>query len=303
MEKIQNSISDVLIGKGFSEVLNNSLTKQSYDTLGDFDPSSTVPMLNPLSQDLAVMRKTLVFGILENIQHNQNRQQSNLRFFEFGTTYTKKDNLYSEQRHLTLAITGRKKVERWNSEKELVDYFALKGYVESIFNKLGLAKFTSYSVLNNPLFSNGQSVSVQGKIIAELGWISKKICKSFDLKQDVYFADFKWDTITEMLKLNSIRYQEIPKTFEVRRDFSLLINEGVTFQEIKQVAQKAEKKLLKTVELFDVYEGKNLEEGKKSYAVSFHFQDIENTLTDYQIDSMMEKIKSGLETDLKAQLR
>jgi phenylalanyl-tRNA synthetase beta chain len=303
MEKIQNSIADLLVSKGFFEVLNNSLTKQGYDSLGNSDSSTSVSMLNPLSQDLSIMRKTMIFGILENIQHNQNRQQGNLRLFEFGTTYAKEDTQYSEHRHLTLAITGKKKLERWNSDKELVDYYSMKGFVESIFNKLGLTKFVVFSDLTNAFYTSGQVISIQGTIVAEIGWISKKIIKSFDLRQDVYVSDLKWDKIIEFLKLNSIRYQEIPKTFEVRRDFSLLLNENVSFQEIKQVAQKAEKKLLKSVELFDVYEGKNLEEGKKSYAVSFHFQDNEKTLTDHQIDSMMEKIKSGLENELKAQLR
>jgi phenylalanyl-tRNA synthetase beta chain len=259
--------------------------------------------LNPLSQDLGVMRKTLIYGILENIQYNQNRQQSNLRFFEFGTTYSKSEIGYSEERHLTIAITGRKQIERWNSTKDPIDYFSLKGYVEAIFSKLGLTKFLIYSELNNSLLTDGQSITIQGKIVAELGWTNKQMNKSFDLKQYVYIADLKWNNIVELLKLNSIKYQEIPKTFEVRRDFSLLLNEGVSFNEIKHIAQKAEKKLLKSVELFDVYEGKNLEEGKKSYAVSFHFQDNENTLTDHQIDAMMDKIKVGLETELKAQLR
>jgi phenylalanyl-tRNA synthetase beta chain len=303
LEKIQNTIAELLVYKGFSEVLNNSITKQSYDLLSESNPKDSVSILNPLSQDLNVMRKSMIFGILENIQHNQNRQQSNLRLFEYGTTYSKTDTGFNEEKHLTLAITGKKEIERWNSDKELVDYFALKGYVEAIFSKLGLIKFLTYSELTNSTFSDGQSILIQGKIVAELGWTSKKINKSFDLKQAVYFADLKWNTIIELFKLNSIRYQEIPKTFEVRRDFSLLLNESVSFHEIKQVAQKAEKKLLKAVELFDVYEGKNLEEGKKSYAVSFHFQDNENTLTDPQIDSIMGKIQANLESELNAKLR
>ncbi|MCF8410846.1 MAG: phenylalanine--tRNA ligase subunit beta, partial [Crocinitomicaceae bacterium] len=250
LEKIQNTIAELLVYKGFSEVLNNSLTKQSYDLLSESNPKDSVSILNPLSQDLNVMRKSLIFGILENIQHNQNRQQSNLRLFEYGTTYLKTETGFNEEKHLTLAITGKKEIERWNSDKELVDYFTLKGYVEAIFSKLGLTKFLTYSELTNSTFSDGQSILIQGKIVAELGWTSKKINKSFDLKQAVYFADLKWNTITELFKLNSIRYQEIPKTFEVRRDFSLLLNDRISFHEIKQVAQKAEKKLLKAVELF-----------------------------------------------------
>ncbi len=303
LEKIQNTIAELLVYKGFSEVLNNSITKQSYDLLSESNPKDSVSILNPLSQDLNVMRKSMIFGLLENIQHNQNRQHSNLRLFEYGTTYSKTDTGFNEEKHLTLAITGKKEIERWNSDKELVDYFAVKGYVEAIFSKLGLTKFLTYSELTNSIISDGQSILIQDKIVAELGWITKKLNKSFDIKQAVYVADFKWNTITELFKLNSIRYQEIPKTFEVRRDFSLLLNDRISFHEIKQVAQKAEKKLLKAVELFDVYEGNNLEEGKKSYAVSFHFQDNENTLTDHQIDSIMGKIQADLESELNAKLR
>jgi len=303
LEKIQNTIAELLVYKGYSEVLNNSLTKNSYDLLSDATENNSVSILNPLSQDLNVMRKSLIFGLLENIQHNQNRQQSNLRLFEFGNTYSKSEIGFKEERHLTIAITGKKEIERWNSDKNPVDYFTLKGMVEAVFTRLGLKKFSSYSELDSTFFTAGQSLIIQGKTVAELGWITKKLNKSFDIKQAVYIADFKWNTIIDLLKLNSNKYLEMPKAFEVRRDFSLLLNEGVTFNEIHQIALKTEKKLLKSVELFDVYEGNNLAQGKKSYAVSFHFQDSENTLTDQQIDVLMDKIKTRLEIDLKAQLR
>jgi len=303
LEKIQNTIAELLVYKGFSEVLNNSLTKESYDLLMDSRENDTVSILNPLSQDLNVMRKSLIFGILENIQHNQNRQQNNLRLFEYGTTYLKTETGFQEEKQLTLAITGKKEIERWNSDKNQVDFFTLKGMVEAVLVRLGLLRFVSYSELVSPLFSDGQTIKIQGKTIVEIGWITKKLNKSFDIKNTVYIANFKWNAIIEFLKLNAIKYQGIPKTFEVRRDFSLLLNEGVTFNEIQQIALKTEKKLLKSIELFDVYEGKNLETGKKSYAVSFHFQDSENTLTDQQIDGLMDKIKTRLEIELQALLR
>lgn len=303
LEKIQNTVADLLVYKGFNEVLNNSLTKQNYEYLNDTDNLNTVNILNPLSQELNIMRKTLIFGLLENIQHNQNRQHCNLKLFEFGSSYSKTESGFHEEKHLTLAITGKKQVERWNSNKELVSYFSIKGIVEAILTRMGLLKFCSYTDLENGIYADGQALKIQGVTIAELGWLNKKINKTFDIKQPVFVADLKWNAITNFLKLNSIRYQELPKTFEVRRDFSLLINENITFNEIRQVAQKTEKKLLKNVELFDVYEGKNLEEGKKSYAVSFNFQDNDSTLTDLQIESVMEKIKTGLEKELNAQLR
>lgn len=302
LEKIHNLIADLFVDKGFVEAMNNSLTKSSY-YISNQEDSSLVSILNPLSQDLSVMRKSLLFGILENIQYNQNRQQSSLKLFEFGKTYQKLENGFSESKQLILAITGKKHLERWNSGNEQVDYFSLKGYLDALFSRLGLLKHCTFDSINSEYFSDGQSIKIQGKLVAELGILNPKLQKQFDLKQVIYVSIIQWDTVIELLKLNSIKYQEIPKTFAVRRDFSLLVNKEITFDQISQSAKKVEKKLLKSVELFDVYEGKNLEEGKKSYAVSFHFQDNESTLTDQTVDQIMEKIRKSLETEVSAQLR
>jgi phenylalanyl-tRNA synthetase beta chain len=302
LEKTHNLIADLLVDKGFVEAMNNSLTKSSYYRSNQED-RSLVSILNPLSQDLSVMRKSLLYGILENIQYNQNRQQSSLKLFEFGKTYQKLENGFSESKQLILAITGKKYLERWNSGNEQVDYFSLKGYLDALFSRLGLLKHCTFDAINSEYFSDGQSIKIQGKLIAELGILNPKLQKQFDLKQVIYVSIIQWDTVIELLKLNSIKYQEIPKTFAVRRDFSLLINKEITFDQISQSAKKVEKKLLKAVELFDVYEGKNLEEGKKSYAVSFYFQDNESTLTDQTVDQIMEKIRKSLETEVSAQLR
>jgi phenylalanyl-tRNA synthetase beta chain len=302
LEKTHNLIADLLVDKGFVEAMNNSLTKSSYYRSNQED-RSLVSILNPLSQDLSVMRKSLLFGILENIQYNQNRQQSSLKLFEFGKTYQKLENGFSESKQLILAITGKKQLERWNSSNEQVDYFSLKGYLDALFSRLGLLKHCTFDAINSEYFSDGQSIKIQGKLIAELGILNPKLQKQFDLKQVIYVSIIQWDTVIELLKLNSIKYQEIPKTFAVRRDFSLLINKEITFDQISLSAKKVEKKLLKSVELFDVYEGKNLEEGKKSYAVSFHFQDNESTLTDQTVDQIMEKIRKSLETEANAKLR
>jgi phenylalanyl-tRNA synthetase beta chain len=276
LEKTHNLIADLLVDKGFVEAMNNSLTKSSYYSSNQED-RSLVSILNPLSQDLSVMRKSLLYGILEN-----------------G---------FSESKQLILAITGKKHLERWNSGNEQVDYFSLKGYLDALFSRLGLLKHCTFDAINSEYFSDGQSIKIQGKLVAELGILNPKLQKQFDVKQVVYVSIIQWDTVIELLKLNSIKYQEIPKTFAVRRDFSLLINKEITFDQISQSAKKVEKKLLKSVELFDVYEGKNLEEGKKSYAVSFHFQDNESTLTDQTVDQIMEKIRKSLETEVSAQLR
>jgi phenylalanyl-tRNA synthetase beta chain len=301
LEKIHNTIADLLVDKGFVEVMNNSLTKISY--YSNQEEQTAVSILNPLSQDLGVMRKSLLFGILENIQYNQNRQQGSLKVFEFGKTYQKVEHKFAESKQLILAITGKKHLERWNSGNDQVDYFTLKGYVEALFSRLGLLKHCNFDNLNNEHFSVGQDLKIQGKLIAKLGILSPNLQKQFDIKQNVYISTIEWDTVIELLKLNSIRYQEIPKTFGVRRDFSLLLNKAITFDQISQSAKKVEKKLLRSVELFDVYEGKNLEEGKKSYAVSFHFQDNESTLTDQTVDQIMDKIRKSLEVELNAQLR
>jgi phenylalanyl-tRNA synthetase beta chain len=161
----------------------------------------------------------------------------------------------------------------------------------------------SFDSMNSDYYSEGQTLKIQGKLVGELGILNSTLLKQFDLKQPVYAAIIQWDTVVDLLKLNAIKYQEIPKTFAVRRDFSLLLNKEITFDQVAQSAKKVEKKLLKSVELFDVYQGKNLEEGKKSYAVSFHFQDNESTLTDHTVDQIMDKIKKSLETDISAQLR
>ncbi len=302
LEKTHNTIADLLVDKGFVEVMNNSLTKNSYYSSNQEDNNS-VSILNPLSQELGIMRKSLLFGILENLQYNQNRQQSNLKVFEFGKTYQKLEKGYSESKQLILAISGRKHLERWNSGNEQVDYFSLKGYVDALFTRLGLMKHISFDSMNSDYYSEGQTLKIQGKLVGELGILNSTLLKQIDLKQPVYAAIIQWDTVVDLLKLNAIKYQEIPKTFAVRRDFSLLLNKEITFDQVAQSAKKVEKKLLKSVELFDVYQGKNLEEGKKSYAVSFHFQDNESTLTDHTVDQIMDKIKKSLETDISAQLR
>jgi phenylalanyl-tRNA synthetase beta chain len=302
LEKTHNTIADLLVDKGFVEVMNNSLTKSSYYSSNQED-SNSVSILNPLSQELGIMRKSLLFGILENLQYNQNRQQSNLKVFEFGKTYQKFEKGYSESKQLILAISGRKHLERWNSGNEQVDYFSLKGYVDALFTRLGLMRHISFDSMKSDYYSEGQTLKIQGKLVGELGVLNSTLLKQFDLKQPVYAAIIQWDTVVDLLKLNAIKYQEIPKTFAVRRDFSLLLNKEITFDQVAQSAKKVEKKLLKSVELFDVYQGKNLEEGKKSYAVSFHFQDNESTLTDHTVDQIMDKIKKSLETEISAQLR
>ena len=305
-DKIQGTISELLVAKGFYEVLNNSLTKTSYAETFEGEILKTernVRLLNPLSQDLEVMRQTLVFGLLENIQRNQNRQNPNLKLFEFGKNYHLYPSGYEETNMLAIAITGSKSMELWNSNKDLVSYYTLKGIIKSLFDRLGLFEHLQFRQLDNELFSDGERCSILKKDVLEIGLVSQKLLDHFDLKNPVYCAFINWDQLIESLKIVKINFRELPKTFAVRRDFSLLLNKETTYGELKETALNCDKKLLREVNLFDVYEGKNLEAGKKSYALSFTFQDQERTLTDSEIDGVMNKIKTSFEEKFGATLR
>ncbi|TNF46992.1 MAG: phenylalanine--tRNA ligase subunit beta [Bacteroidetes bacterium] len=305
-EKVQQVLSEMLVGKGFSEIMNNSLTTSSYlEKLGGEVLSSdqAVPILNPLSQEQDIMRRTLLFNVLEVVEHNQNRQNPDLKIFEFGKVYHKYASGYTENRRLIIALTGRKQVESWNKPNDSVSYYDLKGIVNSVAKRLGLDSFLKESPLKKTLFEDGVQLQVLKSKVGEMGWVPKKVLKHFGIKQDVFIADLDWDVIVDSLKLVKVKYTELPKTFAVRRDFSLLLDKKVNFSEISEVAQESDKQFLKEVGLFDVYEGKNLDEGKKSYAVSFVFQDPEQTLKDEMIDKIMEKIRTNLESKLNAQLR
>ncbi len=306
LEKIQASLSDFLVGLGFSEMMNNSLTSSTYvEKLGgeSLKTENNVAMLNPLSIELDVMRQSLIFSSLEVVGHNQNRQNPDLKLFEFGKIYRKTANGYYENKRLILVLTGNKSIEQWNSSKEKTNFYTLKGMVKSLLSRMGLYSFLAEKALENSVLTDGISMNVLKQGIGELGWISSATKKHFGIKQDVFIADLDWDALTQSLKLVKNIYKEIPKTFEVRRDYSLLLDKQITFSAIEQAAKSCDKKILKTVGLFDVYEGKNLEEGKKSYAVSFHFQDAEQTLKDEQVDTVMQKIRTELESKLGAELR
>ena len=305
-EKVQNVISEMLVGKGLVEMLNNSLTTSAYtEKLGGETLSTerNVKMLNPLSLELDVMRQSLLFNALEVIEHNQNRQHPDLKMFEFGKTYHKYESGYSENKRLMLVLTGKKESESWNSSKESVTYYSIKGLANALFNRLGLSGMIAESALKTSVLQDGVQLTVLKKKVGEIGWVNSGMKKHFGIKNDVFVADLDWDAILECLQYVKVKYTELPKTFAVRRDFSLLLNNSTTFSEVEKIAKSCDKSILKEVGLFDVYEGKNLEEGKKSYAVSFKFQDAEQTLKDNQIDVIMEKIRLELEEKLQATLR
>jgi phenylalanyl-tRNA synthetase beta chain len=305
-EKLQENISELLVSNGFYEVLNNSLSKSSYTSSFESETLKSecnVKILNPLSQDLEVMRQSLIFGLLENIERNQNRQNPNLKLFEFGKSYHIYPSGYEETTVLAIAITGNKFIELWSSNKDQVSYYTLKGIVKAIFDRLGLSDYLQENDLTNALFSDGEKGSILKKDLLEMGLVSNELLDHFDLKNPVYCAFINWDRLIESLKMVKINFKELPKTFVVRRDFSLLLNKETKYKELKETAVQVDKKLLRDVNLFDVYEGKNLEPGKKSYALSFTFQDQERTLTDSEIDAIMNKIKTSFEEKFGAVLR
>lgn len=307
IEAIQVHLSEVLSGMGFHETLNNSLTTPVYvEKFGGkvLHAAENVEMLNPLSQDLAVMRQSMVFQALETIAHNQNRQNPDLRLYEFGKTYRVDSGDYRENKRLMMTITGRKWEESWAASNDKTSLFTLKQMVRNLFDRLGLLNLVQEeAIAGETLLADGYQLRILKQVVGQVGWITPAMKKHFGIKQDVFVADLDWDEILQSLKLVKVQYKELPKTFAVRRDFSLLLDKNVRFAQIEQLARKADRKLLQEVGLFDVYEGKNLEEGKKSYAVSFTFQDAEQTLKDAQIDAIMATIRNGLEKELGAELR
>jgi phenylalanyl-tRNA synthetase beta chain len=300
--KIQNSIATQLNGQGFHEMMANSLTNSNYIGLSEtLQSQHNVMMLNPLSSDLAAMRQSLLFSGLEALSYNINRKNADLKFFEFGKTYHKYPSGYQENKHLTLFITGNTNPESWTNTQKPTNFFLLKGYVHAILDRLGIPKNQNAPVTSD-VFSEGVAICLGTEILVEFGVVKKSILKHFDIKQEVLFADFNWDILLRQLS-TKIKFTEIPKYPEVRRDLSLLLDSAVSFESIDAIARKTEKLLLKEVQLFDVYQGKNLPEGKKSYAVSFTIQDATKTLTDVQIDKIMSKLQHNLESELGAVLR
>ncbi len=300
---VQNTISNQLVGQGFNEMLANSLTSPEYIDLSEqLHSESNVEMLNPLSNDLAVMRQSMLFSGLEAVSYNINRKRADLKLFEFGKTYHTYESGRIENKHLSIVVSGRKTNESWKITQQNSDFFYLKGIVFSVLDRLGLDKLKT-SPIKNDLFSEGISLSLGKAKLVDFGVVKKSVLKHFSISQEVLYADFNWGTVLDFAKHNKIKYQDIPKFPEVRRDFALLLDESIKFEEIHTIARQTEKQLLKDVNLFDVYQGKNLPKGKKSYAVSFILQDENKTLTDKQIDKIMNKLQHNFENKLGAELR
>ena len=312
--KLANLISEQLVGEGFNEILNNSLTKAAYYEDEQNANPTLVRIMNPLSSDLNVMRQTLLFGGLESIQHNVNRKRQNLRFFEFGNIYTfdpekKNDDdpmqAYKEQYHAALWVTGKRVEGSWAHKNEDSTFYELSAYVENILRRIGVKPgMTVRKKSENCIFSSGLTIENRGgKKLVEMGIITKKLQKQFGLDNPVYYAEMNWTALMKVIKKNEVLYTEISKFPAVSRDLALLVDNSVEFAQIEQIARQTEKKFLKKVELFDVYEGDKLPAGKKSYAVNFILQDEEKTMGDKQIDAIMQKLIANIKKQLNAELR
>jgi phenylalanyl-tRNA synthetase beta chain len=303
VDALQSRISSYLSSNGFFEMLNNTLTKQQYAEAAAVNENEMVKVLNPLSQDLGIMRHSMLYSGLEAIEYNSNRQHSDLKFFEFGTTYSKNEKGYGEQPHLSLFITGKRQNESWSGDKKEISFFYLKSYVENIFSQLGISlqKFKEEPASNE--FGYGVTWKLNDKSLVSFGSVSRKQLKPFGIDGEVLYADFNWKTILKNSATDKVQYTELPKFPQVKRDLSMIIGEDVTYGQIRDIAIRTEKNLLKDIRLFDVYAGDKIAAGKKSYAVSFILQDERQTLTDKTIDKTMSRIMEALEKETGAVIR
>ncbi len=312
--RLQTLISEQLTAAGFNEILNNSLTKRSYyEPLTSYPATDCISLVNPLSGDLSVMRQTMLFGGLESIAYNRNRKQGDLRLYEFGNCYHYDSGEqqqaqilapYSEETRMALWICGKRTSKNWAAAEEESSVYELKAHLENILRRLGFqGNSIRYEQLQNDLYSSAMTLRTRKEVIGSFGVVAPQLYKQFDIDTEVYFAEMNWDKLILESDKQSVHFSEIARFPAVSRDLALLIDKNVTFAQIEQIALATEKKLLKQVILFDVYEGKNLPEGKKSYAVNFKIQDETKTLNDKQIEGVMQRIQQNLERELGAQLR
>ncbi|MDA9008196.1 phenylalanine--tRNA ligase subunit beta [Flavobacteriaceae bacterium] len=300
---LENIIANQLTSLGFNETMANSLTKEDYISFSkNLKTEFNVSMLNPLSNDLKVLRQSLLFSGLESISYNLNRKNNSLKLYEFGKTYHKYEHGYQEDKHLTIFISGARTKDTWTNPSQNSDFFYLKGIIRSILERIGVSNLKT-SPIKTDVFSEGIVFSLGKKKLVEFGVVSKQIRKEFGIKQEVLFADFDWSTILSISGNKKIKVSNLTKFPSVKRDLALLLDEKVTFKEIYDLAFQSERNLLKDVDLFDVYQGDKLPEGKKSYAVSFVLQDQNKTLEDRQIDKIMQKLQQSFEKNLEAVLR
>nr|WP_298790181.1 phenylalanine--tRNA ligase subunit beta [uncultured Allomuricauda sp.] len=298
---IQNVVGDLLVSQGFYEIMTNSLVAAGTQNILESE-KNMVGMINPLSSDLSVLRTSMLFSGLQSVSHNHNRQKTDLKLFEFGKTYHKKGSKNVEKQHLSIYISGNRNDASWAADSSATNFFYIKGIVNHVLQRLGLQN-VEVDPCEGAIFAEGLSLSLNKKMLVSFGLVAKSLLKEFDIKQDVFHADFDWDAILDCIDTKNTTFQEIPKFPEVTRDLALLVDEATAFKQINDLAWGTEKQLLKKVNLFDVYTGKNLPKGKKSYAVSFTLSDTKKTLTDKQIDKIMTKLTGRFQKELGAELR
>ena len=301
--QIQNKISNQLTALGFHEMMGNSLTSPKYIELSDnLSSNHNVEMLNPLSNDLSIMRQSMLFNALEALIYNVNRKNSNVKLFEFGKTYHNFKEGRQEPKHLSIIVSGLKNNENWTQNSQKSNFFYFKGIVTVLLERLGIIYFSEIET-KNPIFSEGLAHQIGDKCLVDYGIITKKIASNFDIDSEVFYADFKWDNILEQIVTENFKLKTIPKFPKVKRDLALLLDKDISFDSIRESAIKSGRNLLKNINLFDVYMGDKLPENKKSYAISFTLQDEKKTLTDKQIDKIMKKLQQNFEKDFGATLR
>lgn len=303
-EKVVKEVSNLLANNGFNEILNNSLTKKDYyQGIGQTEASNHIELLNPLSQDLNILRRNMLFGGLESIARNQNMKNPNLKFFEFGKSYWKdEEGKYNEKKHAALFLTGLKNEAVWNQKASPISYYTIKGYISLILERLGIQKLKT-KALKNDVFVEGVGLYFKKTLIAEYGKIKPSFLKDTGVKQDVYYADIQWSEILKLVQFVAVKLKPLEKFHPVKRDLSLLIDQNVTYSELQRVAFESERTLLKEVELFDIYQGNKVPKGKKSYALSFILQSDDLTLKENQIEKSMQKIQKAFNEKLGAELR
>ncbi len=304
VDNSKETIAELLTGSGFNEIMLNSISHSSY-----YSGTEEVAILNPLNADLDVLRSNLLYGALEVVERNQNHQRPDLKLYEFGKSYEKKSvdgddsGQYHERQLLGITLSGKLEAESWQADEGKANYYVLKGAVMQIFDRLGISKPGVQEEDHDAHSLQGQSIFILKKHIATLGAVKKSVLKKFGIKSPVYYAEINWDQVQSLLKVNKIRHKELARFPEVRRDLALLLDKNTRYDSLRELAVKTEKKILKSVNIFDVYEGDKIGEGKKSYALGFTFQDDSKTLTDKEIDSVMENLKSAYKSEFGAEIR
>jgi phenylalanyl-tRNA synthetase beta chain len=297
----KTAVSAFLVGQGFNEILTNSITNSAYYTPEELE--SVVKMVNNLSAELNIMRPSLLETGLESVAHNLNRKNTNLQFFEFGKTYhTSGVGQYSEEQHLALWITGQLREDGWKGKGPNADFYYIKTLCQRIFQLVGLT-LPAWEPLQSPRLPTGLSISVNGDIIVEAGMVSPSVLKQFDCKQDLYFADVRWQKLLALTSGKDVEFRELPKQLPVQRDLAMIVESSLTFEKVEKAIQGARVGKLQDIKLFDIFQSEKLGKDKKSLAVSFTFLDEEKTLTDKEIDGMVGRIMDVLEKDLQAEIR